>query len=169
VKSIKQANELGLSSNRRLVALSAFITDIHAIGLSAAKNVLLTTGFYWNMNDDSRAWSKRFFGRIGAMPTSAQAGVYSSVLHYLRATKMAGSTDASKVAGIMRDTQVNDMFTKNGKVRADGRLVHDMYLVQVKEPSQSKFPWDYYTIVRTIPGDEASRSLADVKCPPSRK
>jgi branched-chain amino acid transport system substrate-binding protein len=165
VNSIKQAGEFGISSKQRLVALLVYITDVHSLGLNAAQKVFLTTGFYWDMNDDTRAWSKRYFAQVGAMPTMAQAGVYSSVLHYLRAVKKAGSIDGNKVAGAMRDMPVDDMFAKNGKVRADGRMVHDMYLAQVKEPSQSKYPWDYYTIVRTIPGDQAFRSLADGGCP----
>jgi branched-chain amino acid transport system substrate-binding protein len=165
VNSIKQAGEFGISSKQRLVALLVYITDVHSLGLNAAQKVFLTTGFYWDMNDDTRAWSKRYFAQVGAMPTMAQAGVYSSVLHYLRAVKKAGSIDGNKVAGAMRDMPVDDMFAKNGKVRADGRMVHDMYLAQVKEPSQSKYPWDYYNIVRTIPGDEAFRSVADGGCP----
>lgn len=165
VNSIKQAGEFGITSKQRLVALLVYISDVHALGLEAAKKVFLTTGFYWDINDETRAWSRRYFDRVGAMPTMAQAGVYSSILHYLRATKKAGSTDGKAVAGAMRDMPVNDMFAKNGKVRADGRMVHDMYLAQVKEPSQSKYPWDYYTIVRTIPGDEAFRPLADGGCP----
>jgi branched-chain amino acid transport system substrate-binding protein len=165
VNSIKQAGEFGISSKQRLVALLVYITDVHSLGLNAAQKVFLTTGFYWDMNDDTRAWSKRYFAQVGAMPTMAQAGVYSSVLHYLRAVKKAGSIDGNKVAGAMRDMPVDDMFAKNGKVRADGRMVHDMYLAQVKEPSQSKYPWDYYNIVRTVPGDEAFRSVADGGCP----
>ena len=165
VNSIKQANEFAISSKQRLAALLVYITDVDSLGLNTAKDVYLTTGFYWDMNDATRAWSNRFFAKVDAMPTMAQAGVYSSVLHYLRAVKKTGSTDASAVAAAMRDLPVQDMFANGGKVRPDGRMVHDMYLAQVKQPAQSKRRWDYYTIVRTIKGDEAFRPMADGGCP----
>jgi branched-chain amino acid transport system substrate-binding protein len=138
---------------------------VHSLGLSAAKNVYLTTGFYWNMNDATRAWSKRFFERTGVMPTMAQAGVYSSILHYLRAVKAAKTLEAGPVVSKIKATPVNDMFATGGKVREDGRMVHDMYLVRVKELAQSKAPWDYYEVVRTIKGDDAFRPMSAGNCP----
>jgi branched-chain amino acid transport system substrate-binding protein len=165
INSIKQANEFGISPKQRLAALLVYDTDVHSLGLNVAKNIFLTTGFYWDMNDQTRAWSKRYFDRIGAMPTMAQAGVYSGVLHYLRAVKKAGSVEGSKVAAAMRSAPVEDMFASDGKVRADGRMVHDMYLAEVKEPSESKYPWDYYKIIKTIKGDDAFRAMADGGCP----
>lgn len=165
VTSIKQANEFGIGKDQRLAALLVYITDVHSLGLNAAKNVYLTTGFYWDMNDATRAWSKRFFERTGVMPTMAQAGVYSSILHYLRAVKAAKTLEAGPVVSKIRATPVNDMFTIGGKVREDGRMVHDMYLVRVKEPTQSKAPWDYYEVVRTIKGDDAFRPMSAGNCP----
>jgi branched-chain amino acid transport system substrate-binding protein len=165
INSIKQANEFGISPKQRLAALLVYDTDVHSLGLNVAKNIFLTAGFYWDMNDQTRAWSKRYFDRIGAMPTMAQAGVYSGVLHYLRAVKKAGSVEGAKVAAAMRAAPVEDMFASDGKVRADGRMVHDMYLAQVKEPSESKYPWDYYKIIKTIKGDDAFRAMADGGCP----
>jgi branched-chain amino acid transport system substrate-binding protein len=165
INSIKQANEFGISPKQRLAALLVYDTDVHALGLSVAKNIFLTAGFYWDLNDQTRAWSKRYFDRVGAMPTMAQAGVYSGVLHYLRAVKKAGSVEGSKVAEAMRSAPVQDMFASDGKVRADGRMVHDMYLAQVKEPSDSKYPWDYYKIIKTIKGEDAFRAMADGGCP----
>jgi branched-chain amino acid transport system substrate-binding protein len=165
INSIKQANEFGIPQKQRLAALLVYITDVHALGLPVAKNVFLTTAFYWNANDETRAWSKRYFDQMGSMPTMAQAGIYSGVLHYLRAASKAKSVEGDKVAGVMREMAVNDAFAKGGKVRADGRMVHDMYLAQVKEPQQSKGPWDYYNIVKVIKGDEAFRPMANGGCP----
>lgn len=165
VNSIKQANEFGISKDQKLAALLVYISDVHALGLNVAKNVYLTTGFYWNMNDASRAWSKRFFKAAGAMPTMAQAGVYSSTLHYLRSVKSARTLDATSVVKQMKAMPVNDMFAADGRVREDGRMVHDMYLVKVKEPSQSKEAWDYYDVVRTIKGDAAFRPMNAGDCP----
>jgi len=165
INSIKQANEFGIPQKQRLAALLVYISDVHALGLAVAKDVFLTTAFYWDTNDDTRAWSKRFFDEAGAMPSMAQAGVYSGVLHYLRAATKAHSTDGDKVAATMREFPVNDMFARDGRVRADGRMVHDMYLAQVKDPSQSKRDWDYYKIVKVIKGEDAFRPMADGRCP----
>ncbi|QUS38646.1 ABC transporter substrate-binding protein [Tardiphaga alba] len=165
INVIKQANEFGIAKSQRLAALLVYISDVHALGLNVAKNVYLTTAFYWDMNDETRAWSQRYFDKVGAMPTMAQAGEYSAVLHYLRATQKAGSTAGGKVAEAMRALPVKDIFAPNGTVRADGRMVHDMYLARVKEPSQSTKPWDYYAIVKTIKGDEAFRKMAAGNCP----
>ena len=141
---IKQAAEFGLMKGGQKVSpLLAFVTDIDSIGLETAQGLLLSEAFYWDLNDDTRAFSKRFMERIKRVPTSAQAGVYSSVTHYLKAVKAAGTTDSAAVMKIMKDTPVNDMFAKNGKIREDGRMVHDMYLFEVKKPSESKARWDY--------------------------
>lgn len=163
--TIKQAREFGITETKSLAALLMFITDVHAIGLDKSQGLLLTTGFYWDMDDETRAWSKRFGERMGGrMPTMAQAGMYSAVMHYLKAVDASGSDDAETVIAKMRELPIRDFFARNAKLRPDGRMVHDMYLVQVKKPSESKKPWDYYTILRTIPGDEAFRPMSDGGC-----
>ncbi|NNM72803.1 ABC transporter substrate-binding protein [Enterovirga aerilata] len=170
VNSIKQATEFGIGqSSQRLAALLVYITDVHALGLDQSKGVYLTTGFYWDRDEATRAWSRRFFDRVGAMPTMAQAGMYSSVSHYLQAVKKAGTRDAVQVARTMKSMPVNDMFATNGVVREDGRMVHDMYLVRVKQPSASRYPWDYYEVVQTIPGREAFRPMEGGGCPHAGK
>jgi branched-chain amino acid transport system substrate-binding protein len=123
------------------------------------------TGFYWDRDDETRAWSKRFFKRHGRMPTSAQASVYSAVRHYLRAIEAAGTDEPKAVMAKMREIPVNDFYTKGGKLREDGRLLHDMYFVQVKTPTESSGPWDYYKIIATIPGDQAFRAAGEDGCP----
>lgn len=164
--AIKAANEFGLvASGQSLAALLMFITDVHALGLDTAQGIQLTTGFYWDLNDETRAWSERFNERAGAMPTMVQAGVYSSMMHYLKAIKATGSDDTDTVLAWMRANPINDFFAKNGKIRSDGRMVHDMYLARVKSPSESTGPWDYYEIVRTIPGEEAYGPLSESTCP----
>lgn len=166
INSVKQANEFGITKGgQQLAGLLVFDTDIDSIGLPIAQGMYLTTGFYWDMNDDSRKWSKRFGERHkGKMPTMVQAGVYSQVSHYLKAIAAAGTDDPDTVMKKMRDMPVNDFFAKNGKLREDGRMVHDMYLAQVKKPSESKGRWDNLKIVQTIPGDQAYRSLKDSEC-----
>ena len=165
INSLKQAQEFGLTQKAKIAGLAIFLTDIHAIGLQSAQGLYLTTGFYWDQNDEARDWSQRFFKRHGAMPTMSQAGVYSAIMHYLKAIEAAGTDSADKVVAQMKATPVNDFFAKNGKIRDDGRMVHDMYLAQVKSPSESKGPWDYYKILRTVPGDEAFRPLSKSECP----
>jgi len=123
------------------------------------------TAFYWDRNEETRAWSKRFFDRFGRMPTMPQAAVYSAINHYLGSITAAGTDEAKAVMTKMRERPVNDFYVKGGKLREDGRLVHDMYLAQVKTPAESKGPWDYYKILATIPGDQAFRSLAEGGCP----
>jgi branched-chain amino acid transport system substrate-binding protein len=159
INSIKQAQEFGLvAGGQRLAGLLVFISDVHSLGLKTAQGLVITTGFYWDYNDETRAWSKRYGEKFGGrMPTMVQAGVYSAVMHYLKAIEAAKTDDAKVVAAKMRETPVNDMFAKNGKIRADGRMVHDMFLAQVKKPEESKGPYDYYKILRVIPGDEAFR------------
>jgi len=167
INAIKQAAEFGITqSGQRLAGLLVFISDVHSLGLKVAQGLVVTTGFYWDLNDETRAWSKRWSQRMnGRMPTMSQAGCYSGTMHYLKAIQAAGTDEAKAVAKKMRELPVNDFFAKNGKVREDGRMVHDMYLVQVKKPEESKYPWDYYKILRTIPGDEAYKPLAETQCP----
>jgi branched-chain amino acid transport system substrate-binding protein len=170
INAIKTANEFGFrKSGQQLAALALNLNDTAALGLDASQGLLLTEAFYWDMNDETRAWSKRFFDRFKKMPTSTQAGDYSSTMHYLNAVKAAGTTDAKAVMAKMRELPVNDFFAKNGHVRVDGRFVHDMYLMQVKAPSESKGPWDFYKLLATIPGDQAFRPLAESACPLVKK
>ncbi len=166
INSIKSAREFKLLEGGRqsLAGLAVFITDIHGAGLADSQGLLMTEAFYWDANEETRQWSKRFFERMKKMPTAIQAANYSSTLHYLRAVQAAGSTDADKVMAQMRQTPINDFFAKNGRIRADGRMVHDMYLMQVKAPAESKYPWDYYKMVATIPGDQAFMPLAKSTC-----
>ncbi|BAF88336.1 ABC transporter substrate-binding protein [Azorhizobium caulinodans] len=171
INTIKQAREFGITQGgQTLAALLLFITDIHSVGLEAAQGMVLTTGFYWDTDEKTRAFSKRFAARMnGKMPTMVHAGVYSSVLHYLKAAEAAGTDDGEKVVAKMRELPIDDMFAKNGKIRADGRMVHDMYLAKVKSPKESKGAWDYYQIVRVIPGDEAFQPLSESTCPLVKK
>ena len=164
--SIKQAAEFGLArGGQRLAAIAAVITDVHAVGLADAQSLLLTTSFYWDRTEESRQWSKRFFARRGVMPTQMQAGVYSAVTHYLKAVDALGSDEAKAVVAKMRDMPIHDFFADRGFLRADGRMVHDMYLVEVKKPEQSHYPWDYYKILKIIPGEEAFRPMSEGGCP----
>jgi branched-chain amino acid transport system substrate-binding protein len=169
INAIKQAREFGITPKQSLAGLLMFISDVHSLGLEATAGMYLTTGFYWDFSDDTRAWSKRYFDRMKRMPTMVQAGNYSSVYHYLKAVKAAGTDEAKAVMAKMREMPVNDFFAKNGKVRIDGRMVHDMYLAQVKKPSESKYPWDYYHIRQVIPGDEAYMPLSQSTCPLVKK
>ncbi len=162
--SIKQAAEFGITPKQSLAGLLVFITDVHSLGLKATQNMFLTEGFYWNLNDETRAWSKRFFDKHKRMPTMVQAGQYSSVSHYLKAVKAVGSDDTQKVMAQMKKTPINDFFAKNGQIRDDGRMVHDMYLLQVKKPAESTTPWDYYNVRATIPAAEAFQPLSASRC-----
>jgi branched-chain amino acid transport system substrate-binding protein len=164
VNSVKQAGEFGITAGgQKLAGLVVVISDIHALGLKVANGLLFTTAFYWDRDDASRAWSKKFFDRTGRMPGMVQAGTYSAVLHYLKAMQAAGSADGKVVAAKMRELPVDDFFAK-GKIRADGRLLHDMYLVEVKTPAESKGAWDYYKVLRTIPAEDAAQPLSMSKC-----
>lgn len=164
--SVKQAAEFGLPMpGQKLTALAIYITDVHAIGLKGAQGLQLTTAFYWDRDDATRQWSRRFFARHGAMPSQTQAGVYSAVMHYLNAVQATGSDEAKTVVATMKATPVNDFFATGGRIREDGRMVHDMYLATVKMPEESHYPWDYYKILRTIPGDEAFQPLRGGGCP----
>jgi branched-chain amino acid transport system substrate-binding protein len=169
INSIKQAAEFGITPKQTLAGLLMFISDVHTLGLKATQGMYLTTGFYWDYNDETRAWSKRFFEARKRMPTMVQAGDYSAVYHYLKAVKAAGTDDTMTVMAKMKATPVNDFFAKNGKIRDDGRMVHDMYLAQVKKPEESKYPWDYYHIRQVIPGDRAFMPLSESKCPLVKK
>jgi branched-chain amino acid transport system substrate-binding protein len=171
INAIKQAAEFGITqAGQRLAGLLVFISDVHSLGLKTAQGLVVTTGFYWDYNDETRAWSKRWSQRMGGrMPTMSQAGCYSGAMHFLKAIQAAGTDEAKAVAKKMREIPVNDFFAKNGVVRADGRMVHDMYLAQVKSPEESKYPWDYYKILRVIPGDEAYKPLAETECPYLKK
>jgi branched-chain amino acid transport system substrate-binding protein len=141
-----------------------FINDIHSLTLPLTKGMYLTDSWYWDQSDDSRAFSKRYFAKMKKMPSSLQAADYSATLQYLNAVKAAGTDDGDKVMSRLRSTKINDMYAKNGTIRADGSMIHDMYLMQVKDPKDSKTPWDYYKIVSTIPGDQAFTTKAETKC-----
>jgi branched-chain amino acid transport system substrate-binding protein len=165
VNTVKQANEFGLGKKQSLVALLIFISDVHSMQLQAAQGLKFITAFYWDRDDETRAWSKRFFDRQGRMPTMAQASIYSAVKHYIAAIAAAGTDEAKAVMAKMRELPVDDFYVRNGRVREDGRLVHDMLFAQVKTPAESTKPWDYYRIVSVIPGDQAFRQLAEGGCP----
>ncbi len=148
-----------------IAALVLFLTDVHALGLDTTQGLLLTTAFYWDRTDETRKWSKRFFDRMKRMPTDAQAGDYSSTLHYLKSIQAAGTDEAGPVMAKMKATPINDMFATNGRIREDGRMIHDMYLAQVKSPAESKTPWDYFKIKAVIPAAEAFQPLSKSTCP----
>lgn len=170
INSIKQASEFGLTqSGYKLAALAGFINDVHGLGLKEAQGLTITEASYWDLNDDTRKWSQKFFATVGAMPNMLQTGTYSSVLHYLKAVQAAGTDSTEEVMAKMRQITVNDVFYKNGKIREDGRMVHDMYLFEVKKPSESKAPWDYYKLLATIPADKAFQPLSQSKCPLVKK
>lgn len=168
---VKQANEFGVvAGGQTITAPVMFLSDIHAMGLEQAQGISFIDGFYWDRTDETRAFSKRFGERMGGkMPTSIQAGVYSSVMHYMKAVKAAGTDEAKAVSAKMRELPVDDFFAHGGKVREDGRMVHDMYLVKVKSPAESKYPWDYEEIVATIKGDDIFLPLAQSSCPLVKK
>ena len=169
--AIKQANEFGIvAGGQKLAGLLVFITDVNALGLKAAQGLQVTTSFYWDVNEETRAWFKRFMAASGGrVPTMIHAGTYSGVRHYLAAIKAAGTTDPKVVAARMRETAVNDMYNKDVAIRPDGRVLHDMYLVQVKTPEESRYKYDDYKVVRKVPGAESFRPLADSECPLVRR
>jgi branched-chain amino acid transport system substrate-binding protein len=170
INTIKQAAEFGvMKAGQKISPLLAFVTDIDGVGLETAQGLLLSEAFYWDLNDETRAFSKRFKDRIGRVPSATQAGVYSSVLHYLKAVKAADTTDSAAVMKIMKETPINDMFAKNGRIREDGRMVHDMYLFEVKKPQESKGRWDDYKLLATVPGNEAFQPLEQSRCPLVKK
>ncbi|MGJ5093017.1 ABC transporter substrate-binding protein [Bradyrhizobium oligotrophicum] len=170
INAIKQAAEFGLTKGgQKLSPLLAFVSDIDSVGLETAQGLLVAEAFYWDLNDDTRAFTKRFMARTKRVPTSAQAGVYSSVTHYLKAVKAAGTTDADAVMKLMKATPINDMFAKGGRIREDGRMVHDMYLFEVKKPSESKAKSDDYKLLATVSGNEAFQPLEASRCPLVKK
>ncbi len=169
VQAIKAASALGVTKHQSIAALLLFISDIHELGLQTAQGMYVTGAWYWNLNDETRAFARRFHARTKRMPTMVQAGTYSSVTMYLNGVKATGTDDADAVMTWMKATLHSDVFGKNMQVRADGRLVHDMYLLQVKKPAESKSEWDYYDMRRTIPAAEAFQSLAASRCPMVRK
>ncbi|MBB4260552.1 MULTISPECIES: ABC transporter substrate-binding protein [unclassified Bradyrhizobium] len=163
INALKSAREFGVTQT--LAGLLVWITDIHSMGLRSAQGLVLTNAFYWDRDDETRAFAKRFFAKMKRMPHMGDAGDYSSTMHYLNAIKAAGTDDAKTVMAKMRELPVNDFFAKNGHIREDGRFVHDMYVYQVKKPEESKYEWDYYKLRAVIPGDEAFRPLSESKCP----
>lgn len=165
INSIKQAKEFGVMNGSQTIAgLLVFITDVHSLGLETAQGLTVTEGFYWDYDDQTRAWSKRFKDQASKMPTMVQAGVYSSVLHYLKAVAATKSTQMKTVVEKMRALPIKDGLVKNPKLLSNGRMVHDMYVFKVKKPSESKYPWDYYKLIGTIKGDDAFMSLAESTC-----
>ncbi|WP_374366809.1 ABC transporter substrate-binding protein [Piscinibacter sp.] len=164
INSIKAANEFGITKTMKLAGLLVFINDIHSLGLKTTQGMYLTDSWYWNRDAETRAWSRKFFEKVKRMPSSIQAGDYSATLQYLNAVKATGSDDSDKVLAQMKKTPVNDIFAKGGFIRGDGRMVHDMYLMQVKSPDKSVEPWDYYNVVQTFKGEQAWTTKAESKC-----
>ncbi|HWP10347.1 MAG TPA: ABC transporter substrate-binding protein [Ramlibacter sp.] len=164
INSIKGARDFGVDKSMKLVAVLLFINDVHAVGLPLSQGMLLTDTWYWNQDNASRAWSRRFFEKMKRMPSSIQAADYSAALQYLRAVKATGSDDGDRVMTQLRNTRFNDLFMKDGYLRQDGRVVHDMYLMQVKQPRESNEPWDYYKVVGTVKGEQAFVTKAESKC-----
>lgn len=162
---IKQANEFGLGKKQKLVAMLMSIADVHGVGLQAAQGMNFAETFYWDLDDETRKFSKRFFNEMGKMPTALQAGQYSAVLNYLRAVEKSGSDDVADVMKTLREMPIQDAFARNAKLRADGKLIHDTYLVSVKSPAESKAPWDYYKIVKTVSGEDSFNPLSESQCP----
>jgi branched-chain amino acid transport system substrate-binding protein len=171
INAVKSAKDFGLAEGGKqtIAGLLVWITDIDSMGLSTAQGLVLTNAFYWDRDEDTRAFSKRFFAKMKRMPHMGDAGDYSSTMHYLNAIKAAGTDEAKAVMAKMREMPVNDFFAKNGRVREDGRFIHDMYVYEVKKPSESKYPWDYYKLRSVIPGDEAFRPVSESKCPLLKK
>ncbi len=170
VNAVKSAHEFGIDKGgQTLAGLLVWITDIKSLGLEVAQGLVLTNAFYWDRDDETRAWSKRFYERMKRMPHMGDAGDYSSTIHYLKAVQAAGTDEAAAVMAKMREMPINDFFARNGRIREDGRMVHDMYVYEVKKPSESKGEWDYYKLREIIPGDQAFRPLKDSACPLVKK
>jgi branched-chain amino acid transport system substrate-binding protein len=164
INAIKGAAEFGLTKNQKLAALLLWINDVHSLGLETARGLQLTNAWYWDMNDETRAFAKRYHARVGSMPNMSQAADYSSTTHFLKAIEAAGTDDPDAVSKTMRDTPINDMFAKGGKICEDGRMVHDMYLWEVKSKDESKYPWDYLKLLSTIPAERAFQPLSQSTC-----
>jgi branched-chain amino acid transport system substrate-binding protein len=165
VTAIKQAHEFGIVGNQQIVGLLTYISDVNSLGLDNAQGLILASAFYWDMTDETRAWSKRFISRVNKVPTMANAGVYGAVLHYLKAIEAAKTDEAKATVGKMKELPIDDFFTKNGSVREDGRVMRDLYLFQVKQPNESKYKYDYYKLLATIPAQQAFRPLSEGNCP----
>jgi branched-chain amino acid transport system substrate-binding protein len=164
--AIKQAAEFGLQKGgQKLLALLIQITDTHSLGLATAQGMILTDGFYWDRDEATRAFARRFYDKMHFMPTMIHAGVYSEVMHYLKAVQAAGTDESKAVVAKMRALPIDDVFAHNGTLRPDGRMVHDMYLMQVKTPAEAKGDWDLYKLLATVPGDQAYRPMAQGNCP----
>jgi branched-chain amino acid transport system substrate-binding protein len=164
INAVKAANEFGITKTMKLAGLLVFINDIHSLGLKTTQGMYLTESWYWNQSPEARAWSRKFFDKFKRMPSSVQAADYSATMYYLSAVKTVNTDDADKVLDQMRKSKVNDFYAKGGYIRPDGRMVHDMFLMQVKAPDLSKEPWDYYNVVATIKGDDAFTTKAESKC-----
>ncbi|MCF6367261.1 ABC transporter substrate-binding protein [Rhizobium halophilum] len=170
VNAVKSASEFGLAASGKTVAgLLVWATDVHALGLETAQGMILTNAFYWDRDDETRAFAKKFQERVGRPPHMGDAGDYSSTMHYLKSVEAAGTTDTTEVMAKMKETPINDFFATGGKIREDGRMVHDMYVYQVKTPEESSGEWDLLKLVTTIPGDEAFRPLSESECPLVKK
>lgn len=166
INAIKQAGEFGIvAGGQKLAGIVMFISDIHSLGLKVANGLVITEAYYWDLNDRTRAFGKKFFERMKRMPTMNQAATYSATLHYLKAVQAAGTRDTKPVMAKMREMPVRDAFTDNGFLREDGRMVHSMFLLEVKKPEESKYPWDYYKVLAEVPGDQVFRPLKDGACP----
>lgn len=164
INAIKAANEFGVTKTMKLAGLLMFINDIHSLGLNLTQGMYMTDSWYWDQSPESRKWAKRFFEKMKRMPSSLQAADYSVAYQYLTAVKAAGTDNGDKIMEKMRTTKFNDMYIKDGHLRPDGRVVHNMYLMQVKTPAESKSPWDYLKVVQTVPGDQAFSTKAESKC-----
>jgi len=169
VTALKQADEFGLSAKAKVVPLQSVLTDVHAVGLKIAHDAYEVSPFYWDRTPETRAWAERFFAKAGIMPTGFHAGVYSSVAHYLKAVKATGTDEAPTVMKQMEKERVHDFFASDGYIRADRKMVHNMYLLQVKKPGEPKGEWDLYNVLQTLPGEEVNRPLADSPCPLVKK
>ena len=164
INSIKAANEFGVTQTMKMAGLLVFINDVHSLGLKTTQGMYLTTGWYWDQSDAARAWAKKFEDKVKRKPSMLQAGDYSSVVFYLNGVKATGTDDGDAIMKWMKSNKINDFFATNGYVREDGRMIHDMYLMQVKTPEESKAPWDYYKVVATLPGDEVYTKPSESTC-----
>ena len=164
INAVKAANEFGVTKTMKLAGLLMFINDVHSLTLNLTHGMYLTDSWYWDQNDESRKWARRYFEKMKKMPSSLQAADYSATLQYLNAVKATGTDNQDKILAYLKTAKLNDMYVKNGYVRGDGSMIHDMYLMQVKDQKDSKYPWDYYKVVQTIPGDQAFTTKAETKC-----
>lgn len=169
INAVKQAAEFGITREQKLAGLIVFIADVHSLGLQSAKGLMLSSAFYWDLNDETRAWAKRFIEKTQKVPTMIHAGAYGALIHYLKAVEATGALDGPTVAAKMRELPVNDFMTKNGRIRQDGRLVRDMYLFRVRSPEESRYRFDYYELLATIPGEEVFKPMEEGGCPLLKK